>query len=195
MIVTLSGVTGIGKSFFKNVLIDELGFKNLVINTTRPKRDTEKNGIDKVFLSDDEFQKEKNKGKFGFDFEFLGHKYAYNIEDLLSNENLVTEVHYSTIFDFKKNAKNVFSIYIIPNDLDRAKYELKKRHLPVQVEINRLQEIDEHVKEFSQNNELQKQFDYIFINNYDEQSKEKLLNIIKEKLDLIGENDGIIRCC
>lgn len=195
MIVTLSGVTGIGKSFFKDLLVNELGFKNMVINTTRPKRDTETNGIDKVFLNEEKFQEEKKKGKFGFDFEFLGYRYAYTVQDLLSDENLVTEVHYSTIFDFKKNAKNVFSVYMIPNDLNRAKLELKKRHLPSQVEINRLQEIDEHVKEFSQNKELQNQFDYIFLNNYDEESKEKLLYIIKEKIELIGESNGVVRCC
>mgnify|MGYP002627719892 CR=1 FL=1 len=38
MIVTLSGITGTGKSFFKDVIAKELGFKNLVIVTTRKKR-------------------------------------------------------------------------------------------------------------------------------------------------------------
>ena len=48
MIVTLSGVTGTGKSFFKNTISEELCFKNLVIVTTREKRIGEVNGIDKV---------------------------------------------------------------------------------------------------------------------------------------------------
>ena len=43
MIVTLSGVTGTGKSFFKNVISQELNFKNLVIVTTRNKRTGEIN--------------------------------------------------------------------------------------------------------------------------------------------------------
>ena len=47
MIVTLSGVTGTGKSFFKNVISQELNFKNLVIVTTRNKRTGEINGVDK----------------------------------------------------------------------------------------------------------------------------------------------------
>ena len=46
MIVTLSGVTGTGKSFFKNTISEELCFKNIVIVTTREKRIGEINGID-----------------------------------------------------------------------------------------------------------------------------------------------------
>jgi len=194
MIVTLSGVTGIGKSFFKNLLVNEVGFKNMVINTTRSIREGEVNRIDKIFLSEEEFEKLKKAGKIASDFEFLGFKYAYSVKDLKSDENLVTEVHYSTIFDFKKNAKNVFAIYMIPSNLEIAKRELKKRNLPKEIEIRRLQEIDEHVKSFSVNKELQNQFDYTFINNYDEQSIEKLLDIIKNKLELVGKSEKIIRC-
>ena len=57
MIVTLSGVTGTGKSFFKNVISKELNFENLVIVTTREKRVGEINGIDKEFVSEEEFTK------------------------------------------------------------------------------------------------------------------------------------------
>ena len=45
MIVTLSGITGTGKSFFKDAIAKELGFKNLVIVTTRKKRTGEIAGI------------------------------------------------------------------------------------------------------------------------------------------------------
>ena len=182
MIITLSGVTGIGKSFFKNLIVKELGFKNMIVNTTRVIRKGETPGIDKIFWSEDEFFELKQQGKIAADFEFLGNQYAYSVEDLQSDENLVTEVHYSTIFDFKKNAKNVFAIYIVPYKLERAKKELKKRHLPEKIEQERLNEIDEHAKEFSKNTELQNQFDYIFTNYYDEKSRKKMLEIVKSKL-------------
>lgn len=182
MIVTLSGITGIGKSFFKNVIVDELKFKNMVIVTTRPKRKNEINGIDKNFVSDDDFEELRHNKKIAVDFEFLGAKYGYKIEDLQSDENQVTEVHYNTIYEFKKNAKNVFAIYMIPSDFERAKKELLKRELPKDVEEKRLKKIEEHIKEFNSNKELQKQFDYIFINDYTENSKNKLLDIIRQKL-------------
>ena len=112
----------------------------------------------------------------------MGAKYAYRKNNLLLDENQVTEVHYSTIYEFKKNAKNVFAIYMIPDDLERAKQELRKRNLSKEVEQKRLQEIDEHIKEYYNNKELQKQFDYVFVNNYTEESKNKLIQVIKDKL-------------
>ena len=181
MIVTLSGVTGTGKSFFKNTISEELCFKNLVIVTTREKRNGEINGIDKEFVSEEEFTKLKRENKIAVDFEFLGSKYAYRKENLNSDKNQVTEVHYDTIYEFKKNAKNVFSIYMIPKDLERAKQELRKRNLSKETEQKRLKEIDEHIKEYEQNKDLQKQFDYVFINDYTEKAKNELLKIIEKR--------------
>ena len=181
MIVTLSGVTGTGKSFFKNAISQELNFKNLVIVTTREKRNGEINGIDKEFVSEEEFEKLKRENKIVVDFEFLGSQYAYRKENLNSDENQVTEVHYNTIYEFKKNAKNVFAIYMIPKDIERAKQELKNRNLSKEVQQKRLKEIDEHIKEYNKNKDLQKQFDYVFINDYSEKAKNDLLKIIKRR--------------
>ena len=182
MIVTLSGITGIGKSFFKNTIVKELGFTNLVIVTTRKRRNGEINGIDKEFVSDEEFEQLKKDKKIVVDFEFLGAKYAYRKKDIESDKNQVTEVHYSTIYEFKKCVKNVFSIYMIPKDVERAKIELKKRNLPIEIEQKRLKEIQEHIEEYSKNENLRKQFDCEFINDYTEEAKNKLLQIIKNKL-------------
>ncbi len=183
MLITLSGVTGTGKSFFKDAISKELNFRNLTIVTTRQKRKNEVNGIDKEFVDDIKFEKLKSEKEIVVDFEFLGAKYAYRKNNLLLDENQVTEVHYSTIYEFKKNAKNVFSVYMIPKDFERAKQELKKRNLSKEVEQKRLQEIDEHIKEYSNNKALQKQFDYVFVNDYTEESKNKLIQVIKDKLE------------
>ena len=181
MIVTLSGITGTGKSFFKDAIAKELGFKNLVIVTTRKKRIGEIAGIDKEFVTDEEFEEMVKTNKVTANFEFLGAKYGYKKELLESNENLVTEVHYNRIYDIKRHARNIFSIYIIPYDVKRAKQELKNRKLSKNAEEARLQEIDEHIKEYSQNEDLRKQFDYEFINDYTENSKNKLIEIIKQE--------------
>lgn len=180
MIVTLSGITGTGKSFFKDVISKELNFKNLAIVTTREKRKNEINGIDKEFVDDEKFDQLKKEEKIVVDFEFLGAKYAYKKQYLESKDNYVTEVHYDTIYEFKKNASRVFSVYIIPYDIERAKLELRKRGLPKECEEDRLKEIQEHIKEYSTNIDLQKQFDYVFVNDYTEESKEKLLQIIRK---------------
>ena len=63
MIVTLSGITGTGKSFFKDAISKELNFKNLAIVTTRTKRKNEVDGIDKEFVDETKFEQLKNEGK------------------------------------------------------------------------------------------------------------------------------------
>ena len=72
MIITLSGITGTGKSFFKNVIVKELGVKNLIIVTTRAKRKNEIKGIDKEFVTDEQFEELKIKNEILVDFKFLG---------------------------------------------------------------------------------------------------------------------------
>ena len=188
MIVTLSGITGTGKSFFKEAISKELNFKNLAIVTTRARRKNEVNGVDKEFVNEEEFEKLVEKQEVVVDFEFLGAKYGYRKEKLESNENQVTEVHYSTIYEIKKHIPNIFSIYIIPKNIERAKLELKNRELPSEVVKKRLQEIEEHIKEYSSNKELQKQFDCEFRNDYTDEAKKRLINIIKERLKSHEDN-------
>ena len=156
-------------------------FLSALVATTIIYLESKKRGIDKEFVSEEEFEKLKKEKQIVVDFEFLGSKYAYRKADIDSNVNQVTEVHYSTIYEFKKNAKNVFSIYMIPKDLERAKQELRKRNLSKETEQKRLKEIDEHIKEYEQNKDLQKQFDYVFINDYTEKAKNELLKIIEKR--------------
>lgn len=178
MIVILSGITGAGKSYLKKHIINKLNFKNIVIVTTRAKRIGEIEGVDKHFVTEEEFEELENSGEISVPFEFLGHKYAYYTQDLLSNENSVTELHYSTIDKFKKVAKGVVSIYIQPN-VEIAKKQLKLRCLPKTVERFRLQEIKEQISEFENNGKLREKFDYIISNDYTDESLNEAVELIK----------------
>ena len=183
MLIVLSGITGAGKSFFKNKIVEELEFQNLPIVTTRTKRQGEIDGIDKEFVTEKIFAQMKQQGIFQIDFEYLGAHYGYRKEYLQSKENQVTELHYPMIYAFKKHVKNLFAIDIVPDDVERAKTELENRHLPNEIFQKRLQEIDEHIKKFANDFELQQQFDYILHNDYTEKSNRKLIEIIKNKIE------------
>lgn len=183
MIVILSGITGAGKSYLKKHIIERLQFKNIVIVTTRAKRINEIDGIDKHFVTDEEFESLKKSSKISVDFEFLGNKYGYLTEDLIFDENSITELHYSTIDDFKKIAKNVISIYIKPLNIEFAKQQLKLRKLPWKVEKERLKEIKEQVLEFEKNKKLKEKFDYIIYNDYTEKSLEEAIKLIQNLID------------
>ena len=180
MIVTLSGITGVGKSYFKNCIIQDLKFKNMAIVTTREKREQEINGIDKYFVTLEQFENLKKDKNILVDFTFLGNEYAYKKEDLLSKENSVTELHYNTIYEFKKISNNILSFYIIPKDITLAKNELYKRKLSKEIEQSRIKEIEQQLDEFKNNKKLQKQFDYIIYNDYTDKTKKEIMYIIKK---------------
>lgn len=179
MIITLSGITGVGKSYLKKQIEDKLGIKAQTIVTTRMKREGEQNGVDKKFVSEEEFEKLKRNKDIIVTFEFLGNKYGYPKKEMESKKNSVVELHYSTIYQFKKEVKNTFSVYMIPKNIELAKQKLKKRNLPEEVEKLRLEEIEEHITNFQNDEDLRNQFDYIFYNDYTEKSIQKIIELLK----------------
>ena len=181
MVITLSGITGVGKSYFKKQIQEKLGIPLQVIVTTREKRAEEIDGIDKKFVTNEEFEKLKEKNEIVVTFEMLGYKYGYPRIQMESEENSVVELHYPIIYQLKKEVKNTFSIYMIPKDIEIAKRKLKERKIPKNIEEDRLKEIEEHIRNFNSNVDLRNQFDYIFYNDYTEKSVENLIEVIKNK--------------
>ena len=104
MVITLSGVTGVGKSYFKKQIQFKLGIPAQTIVTTREKRIGEVNGIDKKFVTDEEFEDLKRKKEIIVTFEMLGYKYGYSRKEMKSNENSVVELHYPIIYQLKKGS-------------------------------------------------------------------------------------------
>lgn len=179
MIITLSGITGCGKSYYKNLLIKKLNIENMIIYTTREKRKDEINGIDKHFVTKNELEKLIKTKEVFANYEFLGENYAYGKKYLQEDMCCVTELHYEWIKDFKQKGKDVYSIYIIPKDIELAKSEIKKRNLAPNIEKMRLQEVEEHIENMKNNQDLKKQFDNVFLNNYDEESCNRMIELVK----------------
>ena len=183
MLLALAGVIGVGKSYFKDTIVETLGFEKIKIITTRKIRNGEKNNEDKIFVTPDELQKLKKLNIIAYDFNMLGNIYAYSKEELFANKNTVFELHYNTIFDLKKICPNMISIYILPANIEMAKNQTRKRHLDKAVEDSRLFEIDEHYRIFNSDENLRKQFDYIIYNNYDKQSEDQIIKLVENILN------------
>lgn len=189
MILALAGVTGVGKSYYKDELVKKLGFEKVKIITTREPRIGEKNGEDKIFVTNDELQELRNNGQIAYEFDLLGNTYAYTYEDIYSDKNKVVEFEYKQIFKFKEICPNSCVIYIFPTDIEIAKDKTRERHLDKTVEKDRLLEIDEHYKRITTDEKLKSMFDYIIYNNYDEKSEDELINLVKKLM--IEEKRGI----
>ena len=102
ILVAVAGITGIGKSYYKDRLVEKLGFEKIKILTTREPRSGEKNNEDKIFVSREELDRLEKNGEIAYRFELLGVDYAYTKEALFSKKNTVFEMHYWCIKDFKK---------------------------------------------------------------------------------------------
>lgn len=182
MLLALSGVTGIGKSFFKERLVEELNFHKVNTIRTRPIRTGEKNGVDGIFIADNELDKLKKQNKIVYDFTVFGGRYAYLKDEIFSDDNMVFEMHYTMIDDWKKIKPDIKTIYILPQNLNIPKMKAKERNLSKEKEIERINEIDEQYSKFMNDKNFQSKFDYIIYNNYDKKSEEQLLNLVRNLL-------------
>ncbi len=177
MLLALVGVTGVGKTYFIDQICNNLNFKKVHTIRTRSPRQGESS---KYFMTDQELDNLYDNGEIAYKFSVFGGEYGYLKDEIFSKDNMVFEMHYTTIYDWKKIRPDIKTIYIMPKDLEIAKEQTRKRNLSKEKEVERLLEIDEHYNKIMQDENLRKQFDYFFYNQYNEESTNELLNLVSE---------------
>lgn len=183
MILALVGVTGVGKTYFKDKIVEELGFKKVNTIRTRKIRPGEAQGKSGLFMTKEELDKLEEEGKLAYRFSVFGGEYAYLKDEIFTDENMVFEMHYTTIYDWKKVVPEIKTIYILPSDINLAKNKTKERNLSKEKEVERLKEIDEHYNKIIEDEELRGQFDYIIKNSYNKTSEEEILNLVRNLIN------------
>ena len=78
ILLAIAGITGIGKSYYKDKIMNVLGFDKIKIITTRKPRIGEVNNDDKIFVNEKELNELVKSGKIAYKFDLLGNTYAYN---------------------------------------------------------------------------------------------------------------------
>lgn len=183
MLLAFCGVTGVGKSYYTNLLTKELNFKRIKIYTTRERRNSEKDNDEKIFISHSQLDELIKANKISYKFDLLGNTYAYSYESLYSNENTVFELHYETIYDFKKICPYLKTIYLLPKDLQQAIEMTSKRGLNNLDLSNRIEEINNHFYRINNDENLRKMFDCILVNEYNEKTEHEILQTVKKWID------------
>ena len=183
MLLALVGVTGVGKSYYKEKIVENLNFEKVNTIRTRQKRVGEENGKAGLFMSKEELEELKSQGKIAYDFDVFGGTYAYLRDEIFSEKNMVFEMHYTTIQDWKKVRPDIKTIYILPKDIEIAKEQTKKRNLSKEKEEERIKEIEEHYNRICTDENLRNMFDYIVYNNYDKESENQIMELVKRLLD------------
>ena len=183
MLLALVGVTGVGKSYYKEKIVEKFNFEKVNTIRTRQIRIGEENGKAGLFMSKQELEQLKEEGKIAYDFDVFGGTYAYLKEEIFSEKNMVFEMHYTTIEAWKKVRDDIKTIYILPKELEKAKDQTRKRKLSKEKEDERIKEIDEHYNNIVTDSKLRNMFDYIVYNNYDENSEEEIMQIVQKMLN------------
>ncbi|MDL2272978.1 hypothetical protein LJC34_00240 [Oscillospiraceae bacterium OttesenSCG-928-G22] len=178
--IVLYGVSGSGKSTLRDAAVRQLsGIKRLVAVTTRPARQGETEGVDKYFITNDEFQKRNSDGELCLANEVYGFMYAFNIKDFKSDDIYICELYHRDFEAFQKATSCTVNIYIKPPSIQKA-FEGITRRGSSNDELQRrynLMQTDYAVLESMSASDF---FEYTFANNYDAQSVDEFVKLINE---------------
>lgn len=184
-IITLSGISGAGKSHLIKKIIDRIdNCQKLKSVTTREKRKDEIDGIDKFFLTVDEFNEKNANGEMSVVNNVFGDMYGYYKSDMNKTENgiqLITELYYKEVENFKKEYPNTISVYVLPNDINKTLEELNARNTGYEELNKRITDIKKEM-DFVKNSNSSL-FDIVVTNNYDLNSIEMFINQVLLKIN------------
>lgn len=175
-IVVLSAPSGAGKTTIAYKLLEELKtLKRVVTATTRPKRANEKEGIDYIFLSEQEFKSMIENNEFVEYANVYGYYYGTPIKSV---KNLIEESYDALLVIDVQGAKNIkklfpssLLIFLMPPSLEELYARFKNRGFEDQNALNR---IEAAKKEIS----CAKYFDFIVVNRYVDETVNMIKSII-----------------
>ncbi len=196
MLIALGGITGVGKSFFASKISELTPFQRITTIRTRAPRPGERNQGDTLFRTREELDVMEQNGEIVVRRELLGNEYAYLSSEVYSDKDLLMELYYTFLPQWKEIRPDIKSIYILPSDIEIAKKNLHARMLPPEKEKIRMDDLVEQYENFQQHPELLEPFDVVFTNNFDKDSVERLKNIVldlSKKDEKNGENNKIKR--
>jgi len=178
-LIVISAPSGAGKTTICKLLMARNNkFKISVSATTRPPRPTEQNGVDYIFLSENDFRNKVNHD------EFLEHEivHGYHYGTLKSEVDKLLNQDFHVIFDIdvngaltiKQKYPEAILIFLKPPSLDELRERLTRRKSDDPVEI------EKRLKRLPEEYEKSKSFDYVVINDELNKTVEKVEQILTE---------------
>ena len=182
-LIIISGTTCAGKgSVIKKLLSNHNDITLSVSYTSRPKRDSEINGIDYYFVSDSEFKEKINNGDF---LEYAQVQYgAYYgtpkkevLEQLNKGKDVILEIDVQGAMQIKKLYPETILIFIMAPSMSEVKRRIKLRG-----DENNEQIIARFKVAYNEINQINN-YNYVVVNDVLEEAAKKVEAIlISEKL-------------
>lgn len=187
-IIIISGPSGVGKKTIIDQIIDDkdLNLSYSVSMTTRPSRESEVDGVDYFFVSEEEFQTAIENNELLEWAEFANNKYGTPIKNLYKmieqKKNVILEIEVegaTKVKDILKREEYV-SIFIVPPSIRELKRRLKKRDTETKDKIKK------RIKRAKVEIKLVNEYDFQVLNDDAKVAAEKLRNIIKS---VVSQNE------
>jgi guanylate kinase len=185
-VLIISGPTGVGE----NTILEEFkkkysNFTRLVTATTRKLREGEKNEVDYYFMSNEQFEKEIEKGNIP---EYQNSRnenvyygtYLLDLKKKIKEGKIIVALTDVTGSRYFKENYNATTIFILPDSIDN----LKKRHLGRNPNIGN-QELKERLDYAKR--EVEEEADFYDFKVTNAQNK---LNETIKKIEAILESEG-----
>ena len=172
----LSAPSGTGKSTIAGKLLSQLeGIRRVVTATTREPRPGEKDGVDYIFLSREEFEKGIEEGRFLEYAEVYGNYYGTPRDQVEKNTRegydslLVIDVQGA--FKVKSLYKDAVSVFLLPPSLEELKRRMVGRGYRDSNADLRLETARKEIP-------CAKSFDFVIINDFVDKAVDQLRSII-----------------
>jgi len=143
IVVILSGVSSVGKSEIRKLLLqdEELKLFYSVSETTRPQKETEIDGVDYYFVSHEAFAHSvKNKQLLEYT-EFNGYYYGTpraQIEHLINmGKNVLIEVEAQGVGSIKMNIERSIAFYVVPKTFEDLEEHIRETYKDDEASIER----------------------------------------------------------
>ena len=184
IMVILSSPSGAGKTTItKKIQQKYQSFKISVSHTTRKPRLNEVDGVDYFFISNEEFKKYIEEGKFYEYAKIFGNYYGTlkkTVDELSKKNDIIFDIDWQGTKQLSqfKNLK-LIKIFLLPPNKEELKKRLVKRNQ------DSLEEVEKRFKAFDADTQHWQDYDYILINeNLDNCYKqiEKIIFIHKNNL-------------
>lgn len=177
LIIVISAPSGAGKTTLTKRLLQISSFAYSVSFTTRPPRKNEIEGVDYYFISNEEFQKMVEEGKFVEWARVHGQLYGTSI-DLLDNaiktrKDVVLEVDVKGGIEIKEKYPKAVLIFLLPPSWQELEKRLNKRNTEAEERIR------ERIKQAKKEIAYAPSYDYLVVNDDINKALSDILSIVK----------------
>ena len=147
IIVALFGAAGVGKDTLQKEIVKQSPdlFHEIISSTTRPPREYEKNGIDYIFISDDEYENYLKENAFLEHADFRGWHYGTLASLIKSNCFNIGVFNISGVKQLLKlpsDQYHIIPVFIIASQKTRLLRQLNREEYPDCDEIIRRYQAD-----------------------------------------------------